>query len=114
MELEGDPTVQSRCRLSATADRRACPGYWPDAYVKAALTGGEPLVACELLNAHAQTYGIMLRAFGFRVVIGAINIGEVRRRMAGEAAMHGRMLSMGGATVALRPLSGSQARPRAR
>src|ERR1700744_5706845 len=33
MDLEDDPTAQSCRRLSATADRRACQGCWPDAYV---------------------------------------------------------------------------------
>ncbi|MET4803979.1 hypothetical protein ABIA96_006583 [Bradyrhizobium sp. LB11.1] len=32
VDLEGGPKVQSGCRLSATADRRAWPGCWPDAY----------------------------------------------------------------------------------
>ncbi|MCC8955777.1 MFS transporter [Bradyrhizobium sp. Pear77] len=59
-----------------------------------------PLVARDLLNGGAQTYGIMLGAFGFGAVIGAINIGEVRKRMSGEAAMRACMLSMAGATTA--------------
>lgn len=59
-----------------------------------------PLVARDLLSGGAQTYGIMLGAFGFGAVIGAINIGQVRKRVSGEAAMRGCMLSMAGATVA--------------
>src|SRR5688572_20437905 len=46
-----------------------------------------PLVARDLLHGGAQTYGIMLGAFGMGAVIGALNIGEVRRRMSGEAAV---------------------------
>ncbi|KRP99753.1 MFS transporter [Bradyrhizobium pachyrhizi] len=59
-----------------------------------------PLLARDLLRGGAQTYGIMLGAFGFGAVIGAISIGEVRKRMSGEAAMRACMLSMGGATTA--------------
>ncbi|RXG90917.1 MFS transporter [Bradyrhizobium vignae] len=59
-----------------------------------------PLVARDLLSGGAQTYGIMLGAFGFGAVIGATTIGELRKRMSGEAAMRACMLSMGGATVA--------------
>lgn len=46
-----------------------------------------PLVARDLLHGHAQTYGIMLSAFGLGAVIGALNITEVRKRMTGEAAI---------------------------
>src|SRR3954469_4852773 len=42
-----------------------------------------PLVARDLLHGGAQTYGIMLGAFGMGAVIGALNITEVRRRMSG-------------------------------
>src|SRR5882757_1337524 len=45
-----------------------------------------PLVARDLLHGGAQTYGIMLGAFGMGAVIGALNIAEVRKRMSGEAA----------------------------
>ena len=39
-----------------------------------------PLVARDLLHGGAQTYGIMLGAFGMGAVIGALNIGTVRKR----------------------------------
>src|ERR1700716_1792500 len=39
-----------------------------------------PLVARDLLHGGAQTYGIMLGAFGMGAVIGALNIGEVHNR----------------------------------
>ncbi len=54
-----------------------------------------PLVARDLLHGGAQTYGIMLGAFGVGAVIGALNIGEVRKRMNGEAAVRLCALAMG-------------------
>jgi MFS family permease len=60
-----------------------------------------PLVARDLLHGGAQTYGIMLGAFGVGAVIGALNIGEIRKRMSGEAAVRACALSMGGAIAAV-------------
>ncbi len=60
-----------------------------------------PLVARDLLHGGAQTYGIMLGAFGMGAVIGALNITEVRRRMSGEAAVRACALSMAGAIAAV-------------
>ncbi|MDA9521324.1 MFS transporter [Bradyrhizobium sp. CCBAU 11434] len=60
-----------------------------------------PLVARDLLHGGAQTYGIMLGAFGLGAVIGALNITEVRKRMSGEAAVRACALSMGGAVAAV-------------
>src|SRR5260221_987113 len=60
-----------------------------------------PLVARDLLHAGAQTYGIMLGAFGMGAVIGALNIAEVRKRMSGEAAVRACALSMAGAIAAV-------------
>jgi MFS family permease len=60
-----------------------------------------PLVARDLLHGGAQTYGIMLGAFGMGAVIGALNIGLVRRRMSGEAAVRACTLSMAGAIAAV-------------
>jgi len=60
-----------------------------------------PLVARDLLHGGAQTYGIMLGAFGMGAVIGALNISEVRRRLTGEAAIRACALSMGGAIAAV-------------
>jgi MFS family permease len=60
-----------------------------------------PLVARDLLHGGAQTYGIMLGAFGMGAVIGALNIAEVRKRMSGEAAVRACALSMGGAIAAV-------------
>jgi MFS family permease len=60
-----------------------------------------PLVARDLLHGGAQTYGVMLGAFGMGAVFGALNIGEVRRRMSGEAAVRACAISMAGAIVAV-------------
>ena len=46
-----------------------------------------PLVARDLLHGGAQTYGIMLGAFGMGAVLGALNIAEVRKRFSGESAI---------------------------
>ena len=53
-----------------------------------------PLVARDLLHGGAQTYGIMLGAFGMGAVIGALNITEVRKRLSGEAAVRACAISM--------------------
>ncbi len=60
-----------------------------------------PLVARDLLHGGAQTYGIMLGAFGMGAVIGALNIAEVRKRMSGEAAIRTCAISMAGAIAAV-------------
>jgi MFS family permease len=60
-----------------------------------------PLIARDLLHGGAQTYGIMLGAFGVGAVIGALNIGEVRKRLSGEAAIRACTLSMAGAIAAV-------------
>lgn len=60
-----------------------------------------PLVARDLLHGGAQTYGIMLGAFGVGAVIGALTIGELRRRMSSEAAVRACTVSMSGAIVAV-------------
>ncbi|MGA2291147.1 MFS transporter [Bradyrhizobium sp.] len=60
-----------------------------------------PLVARDLLHGGAQTYGIMLGAFGMGAVIGALNITEMRKRLSGEAAVRACALSMGGSIAAV-------------
>src|SRR5688572_16310828 len=60
-----------------------------------------PLVARDLLHGGAQTYGIMLGAFGMGAVVGALNISEVRRRMSGEAAVRACTISLAGAIAAV-------------
>jgi predicted MFS family arabinose efflux permease len=60
-----------------------------------------PLVARDLLHGGAQTYGILLGAFGMGAVIGALGIAEIRKRLSGEAAVRACALSMGGAIIAI-------------
>src|SRR6266446_4839547 len=60
-----------------------------------------PLVARDLLHGGAQTYGIMLGAFGMGAVIGALNISEVRKRLSGEAAVRACAISMSGAIASV-------------
>nr|WP_249808252.1 MFS transporter [Bradyrhizobium sp. 177] len=62
-----------------------------------------PLVARDLLHGNAQTYGILLSAFGLGAVIGAPYVPKISKRMSGEAAINACALSMAGAvaTVAL-------------
>src|SRR5579872_5326056 len=60
-----------------------------------------PLVTRDLLHGGAQTYGIMLGAFGMGAVVGALNISEVRKRLGGEAAVRACALSLGGAIAAV-------------
>lgn len=71
------------------------------AVVGGAIQALMPLVARDLLRGGAQTYGLMLGALGLGSVVGALNIGEVRRRMSGEAAVRACTLSMGGAIAAV-------------
>ncbi|WP_407166099.1 MFS transporter [Bradyrhizobium sp. ORS 111] len=66
-----------------------------------AITALMPLVARDLLHGEAQTYGIMLGAFGLGAVVGALNITELRKRMSGEAAIRACTLSMGAAVAAV-------------
>ncbi|NPC59364.1 MFS transporter [Caenimonas sp. S4] len=54
-----------------------------------------PLVARDLLQGGAKTYGMMLSAFGVGAVIGAVNIAQVRKRMSGEKAIRACSLLMG-------------------
>ena len=55
-----------------------------------------PLVARDLLSGGAQTYGIMLGAFGMGAVIGALNISTLRARLGGEASIRLCAMVMGG------------------
>lgn len=59
-----------------------------------------PIVARDLLHGGAQTYGILLSAFGLGAVIGALCIPEMRKRLSGEAAIRACALSMGGGILA--------------
>ena len=65
-----------------------------------------PIVARDLLHGGAQTYGVMLGAFGMGAVIGALNISALRGRLGDEASIRLCMIVMG-AFVAVVALSGS-------
>ena len=54
-----------------------------------------PLVARDLLHGTAQTYGIMLGAFGVGAVIGAITITSIRARIGDEALVRVSAMAMG-------------------
>jgi MFS family permease len=60
-----------------------------------------PLVARDLLHGGAQTYGIMLGAFGMGAVVGALNITTVRKQLNGESAIRACALAMGAAIAAI-------------
>lgn len=54
-----------------------------------------PLVARDLLQSGAETYGLLLGAFGIGAVFGALNVGQARRRMSSEASVRLCALVMG-------------------
>ena len=54
-----------------------------------------PLVARDLLHGGAQTYGIMLGAFGMGAVIGALNLSRLRAHFTGEASVRLCAIVMG-------------------
>jgi len=58
-----------------------------------------PLVARDLLHGDAQTYGIMLGAFGVGAVLGAFGSTSLRRHLSSEAAVRLCAVVMGAATV---------------
>lgn len=60
-----------------------------------------PLVARDLLHKGAETYGLLLGAFGIGAVIGALNVGLARRRLSSEGAVRLCTLVMGAAMAAL-------------
>ncbi|UWU75790.1 MFS transporter [Bradyrhizobium huanghuaihaiense] len=60
-----------------------------------------PIVARDLLHGGAQTYGLLLSAFGLGAVIGALYVPEMRKRLSAEAAIRACALSMGGSLLAV-------------
>src|SRR5271165_4030600 len=54
-----------------------------------------PIVARDLLHGGAQTYGVMLGAFGMGAVVGALNIATLRGRLGDEASVRLCMVLMG-------------------
>jgi MFS family permease len=53
------------------------------------------LIARDLLGGGAQTFGIMLGAFGMGAVVGALNVEAMRKTFSSEAAIRGCVLTMG-------------------
>ncbi|MES5486058.1 MFS transporter [Bradyrhizobium sp. INPA03-11B] len=60
-----------------------------------------PLVVRDLLHGGAQTYGVMLGAYGLGAIIGALCLAEMRKRMSGEAAVRVCTLLMSGVIAAV-------------
>lgn len=62
-----------------------------------------PIVARDNLGGGAQTYGLILGAFGVGAVAGALNISAIRHRLSGEAAvsLSAAIMAMGILIVAL-------------
>jgi MFS family permease len=54
-----------------------------------------PIVTRDLLHGGAQTYGVMLGAFGMGAVIGALNISRLRGRLGDEVSIRLCMIIMG-------------------
>jgi MFS family permease len=54
-----------------------------------------PIATRDLLRGNAQTYGIMLGAFGLGAVTGALNVSELRSRLGAEAAVRICVIVMG-------------------
>jgi MFS family permease len=54
-----------------------------------------PIVARDLLHGGAQTYGVILGAFGMGAVIGAVNISKLRGRLGDEVSIRLCMIVMG-------------------
>lgn len=54
-----------------------------------------PLITRDLLHGGAQLYGILLGAFGFGAVIGALNLSRLRTNLSGESAVRVCVLTMG-------------------
>ena len=59
------------------------------------------LIARDLLGGGAQTFGLLLGAFGMGAVIGALNIATVRKNFSSEAAVRACALTMGLAVLAI-------------
>ena len=54
-----------------------------------------PIVTRDLLHGGAQTYGVMLGAFGMGAVLGALNISNLRGRLGDEVSIRLCMIVMG-------------------
>jgi predicted MFS family arabinose efflux permease len=60
-----------------------------------------PLVARDILRGGAQTYGIILSAFGFGAVLGGLKVTEMRKRMSAEVAINTCTLVLSAAIAAV-------------
>lgn len=60
-----------------------------------------PLVARDLLSGGAQTFGIMLGAFGMGGVLGALNVASIRRYLSSEASVRYCAITMGAAIAVM-------------
>jgi predicted MFS family arabinose efflux permease len=54
-----------------------------------------PIATRDLLRGDAQTYGVMLGAFGLGAVTGALNVSALRSRLGAEAAVRLCVIVMG-------------------
>jgi MFS family permease len=59
-----------------------------------------PLLVRDVLGGDAQTYGVMLGAFGIGAILGAFFVGSIREKLGSEAAVRAALLTMGIGTVA--------------
>ncbi|MCP9628281.1 MFS transporter [Rhodopseudomonas palustris] len=60
-----------------------------------------PLVARDVLKSGAETYGILLGAFGVGAVLGALNVGSARERLGSEGSIRACTVIMGVALAAI-------------
>jgi MFS family permease len=56
-----------------------------------------PVIARDLLGGGAQTFGLMLGSFGVGAVLGALQVGWVRRKLSGESVARGCAVIMAAA-----------------
>jgi MFS family permease len=60
-----------------------------------------PLLVRDVLGGGAQSYGIMLGAFGIGAIVGAFFVTDIRKKLGSEASVSAALLAMGiGTTVA--------------
>ncbi|GLR92093.1 hypothetical protein GCM10007857_88120 [Bradyrhizobium iriomotense] len=74
---------------------------FPTGVIGGSISALMPLIARDLFHGDAQTYGVILGAFGLGAVVGALFLGELRKRMSRGAVVRACALSMGGASAAI-------------
>ena len=95
--------LRAKIRTVRTLDaaRQACAAsWWWDPKSKTAVIESANVIGLAKLPP-GQFHPFELDTFGLGAVIGALNIGELRKRMSGEAAIRACALSMGGAIAAV-------------